>query len=223
MKRIVKLVVIYLLISSLCLPIYAQNAKDISRFSENGEILADQSKLNDLNTGYDISLHYTNFEKIAATTLQEMSRYATNYPSSKRAIFETRLEIDSPREIKTMGSITVDLKAASAASTDILLPIYIDEYVKDLYEFFEKFYCNKLLIIKFAQPDSFGIPVDVCIRAPQLNDFDMEDLSIYSYDSEQNIINSINITNATFDDLYLRFQTSKAGIIVISEGKLKLK
>jgi hypothetical protein len=85
---------------------------------------------------------------------------------------------------------------------------------------FEKFFSNEILsVINLTQKGDFGQIATICVRVPP--ETNVEDLVIYSYDSEKNKYYIITDPNAWIDTKsFLHFKTLVANDIVVSVGSL---
>lgn len=85
--------------------------------------------------------------------------------------------------------------------------------------FFEKHFNNEVTVISCEQQGGFGASLQIAakVKLPE----DIENLTFYSYDSQNNSFSRIFTAYRVDANGYLRFATKKAGDIVISNGRLE--
>lgn len=88
---------------------------------------------------------------------------------------------------------------------------------------FNKSFKNNIAVVSFDQDGTFGMPVHVAAKT-DISKLNKQNLYFYSYNRAQNMYYRISKPSAWVDDAgYLRFNTTLAGDIIISDGPLTLK
>lgn len=88
---------------------------------------------------------------------------------------------------------------------------------------FERFFLNEIQILHLEQSGSWGTAVEIAAKI-DISGTDVENLVFYSYDIQTNTCRQIVSPNAWADkNGYLRFTSSYAGDIVISDGALEAR
>lgn len=153
-----------------------------------------------------------NASEIKLTTLQKMAEAA------KKQQGKVLLRANSLNNGKTDLRITFDV---ANATKDIKLSGSLA--AAKTKQKFEKLFENKIAVIRLDQKEDFGMTVTL-LAPVNLKGFDTKNLVFYSYNTKTAKYQKMENTNYKIDDQgNLRFDTTCAGDIVISEGPLKKK
>lgn len=158
---------------------------------------------------------------------------------SERLTEKDRYTASSASGAKTAG--TADVKKAGAASRvdtlngkSIQSRVYVPAGAPDGMDLhvsvseaatlarFQKFYKNKMAVLRLMQEGDLGMEVEVATKASLIKGMDTQNLVFYSYDAGKNSFTRIQEPKYSVDTAgYLHFSTSTGGYIVISEGEFK--
>lgn len=87
---------------------------------------------------------------------------------------------------------------------------------------FQKFYKNKMAVLRLMQEGDLGAEVEVATRASLVKGMDTQNLVFYSYEAGKNSFTRIQEPKYSVDKAgYLHFSTSAGGYVVIAEGEFK--
>lgn len=130
----------------------------------------------------------------------------------------TRLRADSMSADGKRVDVRIALDPAKAKDDLNLAASISSDRVKKTKANFEKWYRNKVQVIRFEQKEAWGQPVEVAVLL-DLTGFDTENLCFYTYDGDS--LQRIEKPNDWIDSKgYLRFTTEFAATIIVSDGPL---
>ena len=122
------------------------------------------------------------------------------------------------------GRLYVEPAKMAGRTTDLLLGVYTDSAsVAQTQTFFEKWFQNKVAVIRFSQQGSFGAVMHVAARVT-LTGMDTAALRFYTYNQSTNQYTPIQNPNYSVDSAgYLHFYTNTADDVVITDREFVRK
>lgn len=161
------------------------------------------------------SVFVQNVGAVSAQTLRDMAAAA------KKAGGTVRLVADTVTDGKTVARLYLDTAQAAKLTADIQLGVSVSGAgPAATMARFQKYYTNKVCVISMAQQGSFGMPVNVAVKA-DLTGLDVKNIRFYSYDKATNRVTLIPAPNYRIDQNgFLHFTTSLGGDIIITDKAL---
>ena len=157
---------------------------------------------------------YVCLSNVQALTPKAMKAAAD---AAKAAGKELSIYADTIKDGVVVLRLYIDPVKGAALSSEIQLLGSIGD--AGIQKLFEKHFSNKIRIIAFDQQKSFGMPVGVAAKV-DLEGLNTKNLYFYSYDKATNSYERITTRHWIDTNGYLRFTTTLAGHIIITDGPL---
>lgn len=131
---------------------------------------------------------------------------------------------------RTGAASQVDTLSGKSVQSRVYLPtgaregmdLHVSVSEAAMLQRFQKFYQNKMAVLRLMEEGELGVEVEVATRASLVEGMDTEALVFYAYDAANNSFSRIKEPKCFVDKAgYLHFSTTTGGYIVISEGEFK--
>lgn len=134
------------------------------------------------------------------------------------------LNFDTMNGKDVEGRLTINPISAANVAGDIKLGVYTnDSAVSKVRTKFQKFFKNKVVLIKAAQSGSYGMKVTYAVKIDSTLT-SSKNLALYSYNPDTNKYYLVKDSNIWIDTSgYVHFTTNLGDYLVISSGALTLK
>jgi len=140
--------------------------------------------------------------------------------TAKKAEKAAIIHTDVVKDGKVESRLYID-PAKATLKSDLQLGVTLGD--KKVENKFDKYFENKIAVVKFDQVGTFGMSIKAAVKA-DLKGMDTRNLYFYSYDAKTNTyVKLVNPRYRIDANGYLHFTTSQGNYVIVSEAPLVRK
>jgi len=164
---------------------------------------------------------FRGYSSVAAATLKSANTEMQRGGGTVLLNFDT-MNAANPRSVE--GRVTINPRNSANLTGDVQLGVYTNDGATGATRRrFERFFSNRVVIIKASQKGSYGMPVNYAVKIGT-DLANARQLMLYSYDPVTNRAMTINNSNIWLDrNGFVHFTTSLGDDLVIADGPLRLR
>ncbi len=161
-----------------------------------------------------------NVKSISAKVLESMVKAAEKAAAKKDTNVNLVLHADVVKDGKVESRLYID-PAKATLKGELKLGVTLgDQKVETK---FEKYFENRIAVVKFDQVGTFGMSIKVAVKA-DLKGMDTRNLYFYSYDAKTNTyVKLVNPRYRIDANGYLHFTTSQGNYVIVTDAPLVRK
>ena len=164
---------------------------------------------------------FRGYSSVASATLKSANTEMQRGGGTVLLNFDT-MNAANTRSVE--GRLTINPRHSANLTGDIQLGVYTnDGATGSTRRRFERFFSNRVVVIKAMQKGSYGMPVNYAVKIGT-DLVNARQLMLYSYDPVTNRAMTINNSNIWLDrNGYVHFTTNLGDDLVIADGALRLR
>lgn len=163
---------------------------------------------------------YSNVPSISPDLLKTANDAAVQAASGSGVTVKSILCFDTVRSGQIIGRMYLN-PALNTLTTDIKTGITVGN--ASVEALFTKWFQNNIVVIDLAHQGSFGMPVEVAVKA-DLSTLNTNTLRFYNYDASTNVYTLIENSQYFIDtNGYLHFTTAVGGPVIVTDAPLALR
>ncbi|MCL2035144.1 MAG: hypothetical protein FWG94_10505 [Oscillospiraceae bacterium] len=165
--------------------------------------------------------NFRGYSSVASATLKSANTEMQRVGGVVLLNFDT-MNATNTRSVE--GRLTINPRHSANLTGDIQLGVYTnDGATGSTRRKFERFFSNRVVVIKAMQKGSYGMPVNYAVKIGT-DLANARQLMLYSYDPVTNRAMTINNSNIWLDrNGYVHFTTNLGDDLVIADGALRLR